>query len=151
MRIAKGTLLGIRRLRTLLETTTVGDTAKNAGNELGVVHKTEAVKQCVLLAEIDVQPGIKRVAMLIELGGIGEIARNPSTGRQGIELQELDGIWVKSPFLMPPAFSEKSAASSLSLRKNSQTAPCSSLVPDLIVAFRTAAPERPNSALKPVV
>ena len=97
MRIAKGTLLGIRRLRTLLETTTVGDTAKNAGNELGVVHKTEAVKQCVLLAEIDVQPGIKRVAMLIELGGIGEIARNPSTGRQGIELQELDGIWVQSP------------------------------------------------------
>src|SRR2546429_8084113 len=97
MRIAKGTLLGIRRLRTLLETTTVGDTAKNAGNELGDAHKTQAVKQCVLLAEIDVQPGIKRVAMLVELGGIGDIARDPSTGRRGIERQELDGSWAQSP------------------------------------------------------
>src|SRR5260370_36512167 len=62
-------------------------------------------------------------------------------------------MWVlrNSRLGLPPAFSKKSAGSSLSLRKNSQTAPCSSLVPDLIVAFRTAAPERPYSALNPVV
>jgi len=35
--------------------------------------------------------------------------------------------------------------SSLSLRKNSQALPCSWLVPDLIEAFRTAPPARPNS------
>src|SRR5579872_3483772 len=53
-----------------------------------------------------------------------------------------------SPLGTPPAFSKKSAASSLSLRKNSQAAPWKLLVPDLIVALRTAAPERPNSALQ---
>src|SRR2546430_2394743 len=67
MRKAKRTLLGIRCLRTLLETAAVGDTAENTGNELGIVDKTKAVKQRVLLAKVDVHPRVKRVAMFIEL------------------------------------------------------------------------------------
>src|SRR6266481_5548745 len=67
MGIAKRALLRICRLRTLLETTAVGDTAENAGNELGVVHKAETEKETVLLAKVDVHPRVKRVAMFIEL------------------------------------------------------------------------------------
>jgi len=56
VRKAERTLLRICSLRALLETTAVGDTAENARNELGVVHKTEPEKETVLLVKVDVHP-----------------------------------------------------------------------------------------------
>ena len=67
MGIAEGALLRIRRLRSLLEAAAVRNPTKDAWNKLGVVDKTKAVKQSVLLAKVDVHPRVKRVAMFIEL------------------------------------------------------------------------------------
>ena len=60
-------------------------------------------------------------------------------------------FYRSSPFLGRRRARNSPAASNLSFRKNSHPAPWKALVPDLIVALRTAAPDRPYSALKFVV
>ena len=53
-------------LRTLLETAAIRHAPENAGNELRVVHIAEAVEDLVLVAEVEVQSGIKGVAVFAD-------------------------------------------------------------------------------------
>ncbi len=59
-------LLRQRRLRTFLEAAAVGHAPENAGNELRVVDEAEAVEDLILVAEVEVQPGVKSVAVLAD-------------------------------------------------------------------------------------
>ncbi len=71
----QGALLRVRGLVALLEAATVSYATENSGDELGIVHQAEAVEQLVLGAEVQVQPGIERVAALIQLGRVSEIRK----------------------------------------------------------------------------
>ena len=53
-------------LRTFLEATAIGYAPENAGNELRVVHIAESVEDLILVAEVEVQPGVKSVAVFAD-------------------------------------------------------------------------------------
>ena len=83
-------------LVALLETAAVGHATENAGNELRVVHEAEAVEQLVLVAEVEVHPGVKGVAVFAEqFRGIGEIGKSDPLVGDGIEIQQLDGVRIQ--------------------------------------------------------
>ena len=67
MGLGQSTLLSQRGLVALLESAAVRYASENSGNELRVIHIAEAVEHLILLAEIDVQPGIKGVAVFVQL------------------------------------------------------------------------------------
>ena len=53
-------------LIALLETSAVRNAPEDAGNELRVVHQAEAVEELILVAEIEVQPAVKSVAVFVD-------------------------------------------------------------------------------------
>ena len=73
MRIGQRTLLGQGGLIALLESAAIRYASENPRNELRVVHQAEAIEQLVFLADIDVQTGIKRLAIFCSRGGTDEI------------------------------------------------------------------------------
>ena len=53
-------------LRTFLEAAAIGYAPENAGNELRVIDKAEPVEDLILVTEVEVQPGVKGVAVLAD-------------------------------------------------------------------------------------
>ena len=53
-------------LRTFLETTAIGHAPENSGNELWIVHIAEAIEDLVLVAQVEIQSGIKCVAVFAD-------------------------------------------------------------------------------------
>ncbi len=68
MGVPQGALLRVRRLIALLETTAVGNAAKNAGDQLRIVHQAKPEEKLVLFVEIGIHAGIKSVAIFPEFG-----------------------------------------------------------------------------------
>ena len=77
MGIRQCTLLSERRLNALLEGTSVGDSAKDARNVLGIIDIAEAEERLVFLAEVHVHPRIERVAMFEQRPAAGEVVGDP--------------------------------------------------------------------------
>src|SRR5258708_29408120 len=59
-------LLRQRGLRALLETASIRHAPKNAGDELRVVHVAEAVEDLILVTEVEIQAGVKGVAVFAD-------------------------------------------------------------------------------------
>ena len=68
-------LLRQRGLRTFLETAAVGYAPENSGDELRIVHIAEAVEDLILVAQVEVQPGVKGVAVFADRRRSREIRR----------------------------------------------------------------------------
>ena len=75
MRPSQGALLRQSSLRTFLETTAIGHAPEDAGNELRIVHVAEAVENLVLVAEVEVHPGVKSVAIFADRRRSSEVGR----------------------------------------------------------------------------
>ena len=96
MGVSQCALLRQRGLVALLETAAVSYATENSGDELGIVHVAEAVEQLVLFAEVDVHPGIKRVAALIQFGRVSVIRKeSAAVGWQGIEIKQRNGVRIQ--------------------------------------------------------
>ncbi len=96
MGISQCALLRERSLVALLETAAISYATENSGDELGIVHIAEAIEQLVLFAEVEVHPGIKRVAALIQLGRVSVIRKESAVVRgQGIEVKQLNGVRIQ--------------------------------------------------------
>ena len=70
-------LLRQRGLWTFLETAAVGHASENAGDELRVIHEAESGKHLVLVAEVEVQPGVKGVAVFADGRRSREVREKP--------------------------------------------------------------------------
>jgi hypothetical protein len=97
MGIAQSALLSNCSLRALLESSAISDSAENAGNELWIVHVAEPEEHLILLGKVEIQTGIKGIAVFKQFRGIGKIAEKRGTGRIGIQIQQLDGIRIEPP------------------------------------------------------
>ena len=64
MRPGQRTLLCESGLIAFLEPTTVRNTPKHAWDKLRIVNQTKPREHLIFLAEIHIQPGVKRVAVL---------------------------------------------------------------------------------------
>src|ERR1700693_1934150 len=95
MGVRQGALWRERGLCTLLEAATVRYAAENARNKLRVVDITEAVEQLVLRVEVEVHPGIKRVAELGQLGRVSKIVKETAACGRGIQIQQFNGIRIQ--------------------------------------------------------
>ena len=73
MRPGQGTLLCQCCLIALLKTAAIRHAPENSGNELWIVYITEAVKELILVTEVQVQPGVERIAVFADCRGSGEI------------------------------------------------------------------------------
>ncbi len=93
----QGALLRQCGLRTFLETAAVSHAPEDAGDELRVVHIAEAVEDLVLVAEVEVHPGVKGVAIFADRRRSGEVGRYAAARRGGIQIQQLDGICIQTP------------------------------------------------------
>ena len=89
-------LLCQRGLRTFLETATISYAPENAGDELRVVHVAESGKHLVLVAEVEVQPGIKGVAIFADRRRSREVRGKRPVDWRRIQVQQLDGVQVQA-------------------------------------------------------
>ena len=97
MSVDQRTLLSQRRLDTLLESSAVGNTAEKSWDELRVVDIAEAEEHLVLLAEIDVEPRVEGVAMLVQSVAAGKIVGDSSGAWIRKQIQQFDRVRVQSP------------------------------------------------------
>ena len=54
------------RSEAFLETATISHAPENSGNELRIVHVAEAIEDLILVAQVEVQPGVKSVAVFAD-------------------------------------------------------------------------------------
>ena len=97
MCVGQSALLCKRCLVSLLESASVCHATENARNELRIILVAEAVKQLIFVVCIDVEPRVKRVAMLVQFGGIGVVGEKSRARRIRIQIQQRDGIRIQSP------------------------------------------------------
>ena len=65
MGVSESTLLCESSLNSLLERSPICDSAEDPRNELRIIDVTEAEERLVLLAEVDIHSGVKRIAVFV--------------------------------------------------------------------------------------
>ena len=73
----QSTLFSQSGLSSFLETTAIGYAPENSGDELRIVHIAEAVEDLVLIAQVEVQAGVKSVAVFADRRRMPEVGREP--------------------------------------------------------------------------
>src|ERR1700756_3580881 len=92
----QGALLSQCGLRSLLEAAAVCYAPENCRDELGIVHIAETVEELILIAKVQIQSCVKRVAVLTESWGSLEVGGKRPVLWRGIEIQQRDGVWVQT-------------------------------------------------------
>ena len=80
-----------------MEAAAVRYAPENCRDELRIVHIAEAVEELILIAKIQIQACVKRVAVLAKSWGSLEVGGKRPVLRRGIEIQQRDGVRVQPP------------------------------------------------------
>src|SRR5208282_147896 len=97
MGFGQSALLRNRRLGALLEGSAVCDTPEDSGDKLGIILVTEPEEQLILLGKVEIETGVKGIAVFKQLRGVGEIAEQRGSRRIGIQVQQRDGVLIQPP------------------------------------------------------
>src|SRR5271166_3116750 len=92
-------LLGKRGLIALLEGAAVRQATEDTRNELRIVLQAEPVENRIRGVEIDVQAGIKSVAMFVEFWRTFKITEERAgrvAGGKGVKIHQSDGVTVQT-------------------------------------------------------
>ncbi len=94
--ISDDRLVGFIGLIALLEAAAVRYTAKDAGDELGIIRVAEAAEYLIFRGRVEIDANVKGVLMFEELGAVGVVVGKATGCGDRVQIQQLDGVWIQT-------------------------------------------------------